>query len=458
MRKLGKRTFQVVLLLGVAAMSQATTGCDSTGPDPADDPTLGAVAVVVSTTGTRFGVDWAALTVALGSVQWSSRFDDSTVIAGVPPGSHQVRLSGFPSACSIPDGATRTAEVVPGETADVRFDLSCPCSGKFENRIFFHGNEPRGRNDIFTMDPLGQRRALLVWGNAGSFSAVPSPSGDRFAYTESTGCYPFCFSATTLVVADTCARPLARIGASGRPRWSPDGRRLLFAFGSWILKVAGADGSGVFTLHERGAWGEWSPDGSTIAFLVRDSALFIPGMIPEADVYTIEPDGSDPVNLTDSLVPRRQLTWSPDGTSIAYAEFTADTTVQMGDTVVAQTGDIIVLSSGGGTPRCVSCDPDDDRAPAWSPDGSRIAFLRVRSGHFFTGTDLLVMAPDGSGKQLLLENVHGPPIWSPDGTQLAISCHVPPDAFRVCTVSADGSGSVIRSFGPTWDVVTAWSR
>ncbi len=63
-------------------------------------------------------------------------------------------------------------------------------------------------------------------------------------------------------------------------------------------------------------------------------------------------------------------------------------------------------------------DPGYDHYEAWSPDGSRIAFVSDRQEH----SEIYVMNADGSGSATNLTNSPGSdrfPHWSPDGTHIA---------------------------------------
>jgi len=77
-----------------------------------------------------------------------------------------------------------------------------------------------------------------------------------------------------------------------------------------------------------------------------------------------------------------------------------------------------------------------DGEPAWSPDGSRIAFSR---GDGSGDGGIYVMDADGTNL-VRLASGGGSPTWSPDGRTVAFACWVPPDT-GVCAVGTDAGGS-----------------
>jgi Tol biopolymer transport system component len=94
---------------------------------------------------------------------------------------------------------------------------------------------------------------------------------------------------------------------------------------------------------------------------------------------------------------------SPDGRRLVFTSLGSDE-------------DIAVSRADGTEPRLGTSDPYRDRAPRWSPDGSRIAFLSDRSGTL----EIWSMRPDGSDLvQLTHDGAAGVPVWSPDGTRVA---------------------------------------
>ena len=102
------------------------------------------------------------------------------------------------------------------------------------------------------------------------------------------------------------------------PDYSPDGSRIAyggFADGDSEVYVIDADGTDVVQLTSDPAFDElpaWSPDGSKIAFLSDRTGM--------SQVWLMDSDGSDQTQLTTDLATKTQLPdWSPDGSRIAYA-------------------------------------------------------------------------------------------------------------------------------------------
>ena len=138
------------------------------------------------------------------------------------------------------------------------------------------------------------------------------------------------------------------------------------------------------------------------------------------DVWIMNADGSAPVNLTQGRHGRCvSLSWSPDGTKIAYLAFSKDP-VSVG--VDYSVGDVWVMDAAGGNPHQVAylTEPRFEEL-FWAEDGSSIYYY-VQSRY-----ELFVVALDGSGSSLMdwreaagivqgfLDNLG----LSPDGTKLA---------------------------------------
>lgn len=176
-----------------------------------------------------------------------------------------------------------------------------------------------------------------------------------------------------------------------------------------------------------------SPDGSKFAFDAQVESTSIP------DIWTINTDGSSQTNLTNngSGVSSYGATWSPDGTKILYASN------------VSGNNDIWVMNADGSGKTNLTPDTEFDTNPAWSPDGSRIAFERAGS--------ISIMNTDGSGITEIYEGGTDP-VWSPDGSKIAIV--VNDGESHIWTIGVDGSNptqiSDVNSNGesnPDWQPV-----
>ena len=121
-------------------------------------------------------------------------------------------------------------------------------------------------------------------------------------------------------------------------------------------------------------------------------------------------------DLTSVAVPE-QPALAPDGSQIVYVLATAD---PGGDKVVRC---LWRVGASAGEPAQLTRGPADT-GPAWSPDGTRIAFLRGQDGAGQTGRAQLYLLPAGGGEPEQLTTLPvgaGAPVWSPDGTKIAFA-------------------------------------
>ena len=130
------------------------------------------------------------------------------------------------------------------------------------------------------------------------------------------------------------------------------------------------------------------------------------------DIYAIARDGSGRVNLTNDPARDQDPAWSPDGTKIAFASGRDE--VKM---------DIWVADADGSDPRNLTPLTDTTESgeagtePAWSPDGTKIAYS-------YQGDVWVMRASSGGGKRNLTHDPALPaagisPAWSPDGKTIA---------------------------------------
>src|SRR4029453_7691504 len=116
--------------------------------------------------------------------------------------------------------------------------------------------------------------------------------------------------------------------------------------------------------------------------------------------------------------------------------------------------------SGNGTPRALTRNDKEERAPAWSPDGKRIVFCCRRGDR--RDLDICVMNADGSGEIKLTNNPLPDltPSWSPDGKRIVF--HRPKAAgqgmWDLWTVNADGTGETRLTNAPGYTGFAHWGE
>jgi Tol biopolymer transport system component len=144
------------------------------------------------------------------------------------------------------------------------------------------------------------------------------------------------------------------------------------------------------------------------------------------EIYSISPDGTGLTRLTNEPTEDIFPAWSPDGSRIAF------TRCQPGESSPC---DVWAMDAEGAGPVNLTNDPANDGEPAWSPDGTRIAFISDRGGI----TQIFVMEADGTGVRQVSRGGGTHPAWSPDGTLIAFSGADPGAPGAVSVVSVDGT-------------------
>ncbi len=274
----------------------------------------------------------------------------------------------------------------------------------------------------------GSRERRLTPG--GFATPAWSPDGRRLAFVRTAGGH----SVILVARADgSGARAITRPGAeAGLPAWAPGGRRLAVVIahaGTRQIATINADGTGLRRLTAPPGFSTapvWSPDGRQIAFVShRDH--------PNPELYVMRGDGGGQTRLTrDGVLLRPGVlhsVWLPGGGRLAY---------------VARVGlaeqAIWVVDASGGTPRRIST----GYAPAWSPDGRRLAFVVARVG------DAQIYVMDATGKnvrRITPAGTHLLPAWSPDGRWIAF-VSIRGSDLALWVMRPDGTGQ--RRLGPIW--------
>ena len=196
------------------------------------------------------------------------------------------------------------------------------------------------------------------------------------------------------VVGARRGAPVKLPGSDGllRPAWSPDGATIAAvrsaANGGREIVALPAAGGVARPLTSGAVDGDpaWSPDGTRLAF----TRIEVSGTLAIARLMVAGADGSG-ARVVAAYA--SQPAWSPDGTRIAFAS-TADHNGQTCFEECSDNAELHVIGADGTRERRLTTTKADEGAPAWSPDGRRIAFASDR-GSSDAGPEIFAMDADG---------------------------------------------------------------
>jgi Tol biopolymer transport system component len=216
----------------------------------------------------------------------------------------------------------------------------------------------------------------------------------------------------------------------------PDGRIAFWDFNTGQIYAIDPDGSDLVQLthvpHVRTAADPaWSPDGKRIVFDSDQSG--------RARLWTMNADGSDPRQLAGDSRRAGDLTptFTPDGRRIVFSRCK-----RFGEATPC--GIFSISSDGSDRRQLTAIHPPPrevfDFRPSVSPDGSRIAFARFNNNHGIF-SQIFVIAAAGSGAHAVTPpKLEGwAPSWSPDGRRIAFSTASARPGSNVYTMRPDGS-------------------
>jgi uncharacterized repeat protein (TIGR01451 family) len=232
-----------------------------------------------------------------------------------------------------------------------------------------------------------------------------------------------------------------------RPTWSPDGTRLAFQFTNFSgfqsvneINIINANGTGLLKVannvsdFNRGL--TWSPNGSQIAYIGNGDSGNIDTI---RTVHITNADGSGSYRLPGSPSFLSSVDWSPDGTKFVYSVnseifvMNADATGQTRLTTIQQTTD-------GNT---------SDGDARWSPDGKKILLRRSTNN----SSSIYLMNADGSNLRKLFNFNAASFSWSADGLAVVVE-----QGQEICTVNLDHTNFQCLTDNDFFDGTPNWQR
>ncbi|HEY5626222.1 MAG TPA: hypothetical protein VIT93_07010 [Dehalococcoidia bacterium] len=263
-------------------------------------------------------------------------------------------------------------------------------------QIAFRSTRDDHFGDIYTIFDTGAG-GLRLTDNAG-FDADPeySPDGTKIAFSsEQDG-----KGVGQIYVMNADGSDQRRLTAGfnhhNDPTWSPDGTKIAFTtwdHGFHIYVMNASDGSEVTRLTDGGdnTRPAWSPDGSEIAFLHSDAetetTLWVMKVNNPGGAHRLLPASWSGANLDSESAPA----WGT-GVNLGKIAFSAAPSTEPGP----PNYNIYAMKADGTGPVTALTDtPFFDREPAWSPEGTKLAFSSNRDG----GSDIYLFESGGPPRQ-----------------------------------------------------------
>ena len=399
----------------------------------------------------------------------------TVTFADVVVGAHEVRLSGLSPNCAVVGDQPKPVTV---EADGTRLDLEVRCgppSGTIRittttagprpdadgYSVVVNGAEhPVGPNESVTVAglPVGEVVVVLtgVAANctvAGDASrSIPLASGATVAISFDVTCLPSSAGLVLFLSDRSGVFRLYRVREDGSGLrsltpsmqafsgdWSPDGSKIVFGAPAGVF-VMNADGSAPAALGVNGGLPRWSPDGRMILYNAGGA------------ITAMRADGTGATTLAEG----GNATWSPDGTRIAFDR--VDRSRCVADLFCPSALYTMAADGSDVTPLATAANASDQlKAPAWSPDGTRIAYTRSCC---FLGPNVngvyVMDAQGGPGQRVYQGTVRGGPVWSPDGRALAVAIALPNGTTELTILPSGGGPGVALASSRGYEYPSAW--
>ena len=255
------------------------------------------------------------------------------------------------------------------------------------------------------------------------------------------------------------------------PSISPDGETIIFESNRLRKEGEPLNTSDLFLMNTdgsnqrfliRGSSATWSRDSKSVAYHASASgmgkpiALFPGAATSDSDIFVMNviKKQARPKNITNNPTAiDDDADWSPTEDKIVFVS----KGVKDNPTDAVSAEIYVINEDGKGKPVRLTNNNEEERAPAWSPDGKRILFMCRRGGRDF---EICIMNADGSGQIQLTDNTV-PDLtasWSPDGRKIVVHRPVSPNRFQLWLINVDGSGEIQLTDTPGLNGFPNWGQ
>jgi len=264
--------------------------------------------------------------------------------------------------------------------------------------------------------------------------------------------------------------------SSTLPEWSPDGRWLAFLADrgekSQVFLIApnGGEAHAVTHVEEGVSAFHWAPSGERLALLVAEPAGddvearsrrygafgFDDETGPDSHIWILsigeDGTGDDPERLTEGDFHVADFEWSPDGSRVAYVRQPSAALLSSVES------DIYVIEVESGNTHGLVTGPGPDDAPVWSPDGQWILFSefdRDLGSLYYLNGELARIPADGGPIEVLTREFDEQPLdasWTESGIRFRASYRV-----DVRLYALDAATQVVRELTQPTPIVSAVS-
>lgn len=315
--------------------------------------------------------------------------------------------------------------------------LSCD-SNRESNRIFFTSDRD-GNLEIYSVSIDGVEETNITRNSSDEFTPILSPDGKHVAFLTKSNQSTSIHVMKTDGTGRTVLTP--EPGDYDIPIWSPESDRLAYVYqqeNKPQIYIVSTNGNDplLLTSISGNQVGGWSGGENEIVFSVGNGDN--PG------IYIRNPDGVNQIKLKDSENGDIQPIWSPDSTKIAFLRSNAD-----------GNSDIYVMKRDESKIENLTNSEGSESDISWSPDGKQI--LYVLSSQDKPSEIYVIETEDSHSPKKLTSNqaVDNQPVWSPNGSRIAFVSYLDGDA-EIFVMDVDGKNQTRLTNNESEDTDPSW--